>query len=225
MSLPKVQYITHPDEDFENFSWVHRLHEAGVRWIQLRIKEEDFYVRNSTGHYRAYLIDKADQLKVICDALGITLCLNDHPEIAFLCGIEVIHVGQSDPSIEEVKEVAGTEVLVGLSLNSMEDVHLQKAIPAGYFGMGPLRSTQTKLDTKVNLGFDGYASMISSLRSMGLNQPIFAIGGITVDDLPKLKDLGVYGVCISGLIFYSQHNVELIQKIVAVFPNESLITE
>ncbi|MNY37159.1 Thiamine-phosphate synthase [compost metagenome] len=51
------------------------------------------------------------------------------------------------------------------------------------------------------MGFTGYQEIIQNLRTEGTDYPpIFAIGGILLEDITLLQEMGIYGVALSGLI-------------------------
>ena len=70
-----------------------------------------------------------------------------------------------------------------------------------YIGLGPLRFTSTKEQLSPILGFEGYETIIRELKSKSLELPkIFAIGGVVLEDIGFLRQIGVYGVAVSGQI-------------------------
>jgi len=212
MELPRIQYITHPDENFEDLSWVHRLHEAGVSWIQLRIKEEDVIRRFPEKHYLAYFHAVADSMRVITSALGMILTVNDSDEVARFSHSDGLHIGQDDDHTADLQSFG----ILGGTASSLEEAVLIGRLPLTYFGIGPLRATETKKKLKPVLGFEGYRSVISGMKSAGMGQPVFAIGGIVPSDIKALFDAGAYGIALSGAIFSSGHALDTIRA----FTNE-----
>ena len=211
MELARIQYITHPDEDFNELSWVHRLHENGINWIQLRLKEEDVVRRFPDKHYLAYFHEVADKMRLITNALGITFTVNDELEVASFSNADGIHIGQEDATPEFIYGRLNHSKMIGGTANSFaEMLHFSK-IPMTYFGVGPLRVTSTKSSLKPVLGTSGYAALIQTMKSEGIDTPVFAIGGVVPTDVLSLLNAGVYGIAVSGAIFQEQHSSEVIQ--------------
>lgn len=208
MELPRIQYITHPDETFDDLSWVHRLHDNGIRWIQLRLKEEDVVRRYPDKHYLAYFHEVADQLRTITSALGMLLTINDELEVALFSNADGIHVGQEDRSPQEVTERLGKGAILGGTANTLGEMRHFDGIPMTYFGVGPLRMTPTKTKLKPVLGTQGYRAIV---EGMGQSVPVFAIGGVVPSDIKTLLDAGVYGIAVSGALFSEGHSAEAIQ--------------
>ncbi len=212
MVLPRVQYVTHPDQDYSSFRWVHNLHEAGIRWIQLRIKESDFYRRNADAHYQLHFLETADALRTVTEALGMLLTVNDSVSVLNLSTVDGIHVGQEDTPVEEVFAHARGRI-IGATANSLEEVKNYPVNLLNYLGVGPFRATSTKEKLKPVLGLEGYRRFCSELAGAGIELPVFAIGGITPDDIPALMQTGVYGLALSGAIHKHLDDVEKLRTI------------
>lgn len=50
------------------------------------------------------------------------------------------------------------------------------------------------------MGIDGYRDIVQKVRDAGIEIPIVAIGGITVDDIEPLMATGINGIAMSGAI-------------------------
>ena len=51
------------------------------------------------------------------------------------------------------------------------------------------------------------------MKNNGLTTPVYAIGGITTDDVPALIETGIYGIAVSGLITKSEHKKKTIKQL------------
>jgi thiamine-phosphate pyrophosphorylase len=211
MNLPRVQYITHPEEDFSNLTWLEKLADGGISWVQLRIKEEDLGEYHPTLHYKATFIEIADLLRDKTKELGMILTINDHPEVARLSNADGIHLGMED-DVED-SETSGFSIYGGTAhdLVEMKKHPLDKL---NYFGVGPFRETITKKKIKSVLGTEGYNCLLEEMKIEGIQKPIFAIGGIEEKDIPEIMKTGVYGIALSGLIHKNNFDSQLIKNIV-----------
>lgn len=212
MELPRIQYVTHPDENFSELSWVHRLHEHGVNWIQLRLKEEDVVRRFPEKHYLAYFHEVADQMRAITAALGMLLTINDSPEVALFSHADGLHIGQEDEDPAAIARRLPESLIFGGTANSLAEMQRYQDVPMTYFGVGPLRLTTTKTKLKPVLGIDGYRSLIAGMPSA---IPVFAIGGIVPSDIVALLETGVYGIAVSGALFHEQHSETAVRAFTA----------
>lgn len=212
--LPRIQYITHPDEDFENLAWIHRLHENGINWIQLRIKEETFSAKHPTEHFQLHFHTIADRLRMITSSLGMLLTINDNPEVTTFSNADGIHVGQEDEHPSDIRKRLGIEKIIGATANSWEELQRYEPLTLDYIGVGPFQSTSTKITSKKTLGIEGYQKLVITLLENQWNTPIFAIGGVEPENVSQLLETGVYGIAICGAVFHQQHNPTNIQAFV-----------
>jgi thiamine-phosphate pyrophosphorylase len=222
MDLPRIQYVTHPDENFSEFSWVHRLHENGIRWIQLRVKEEDLIRRLPDKHYLASFHEIADQLRAITAALDMLLTINDVVEVALFSHADGIHIGQEDDAPAVISAQLPEGKILGGTANSFEEMHHYADVVMTYFGVGPLRLTTTKTKLKPVLGIEGYRKLIAGMNTGQIKAPVFAIGGIVPSDVAPLLEAGVYGIAISGALFNEGHRAEAIRAFVHEIENYEL---
>ena len=85
---------------------------------------------------------------------------------------------------------------------------------ADYIGLGPFRFTTTKDNLSPILGIDGYDRIIKECKKNNINIPIYAIGGIRLDDLKSLKNTNVFGLAISSIILDSSNPIETTKEII-----------
>jgi len=158
--------------------------EGGVDLIQLRAKKQSPEEISKT----------AVGLRSMTRDAGVPLIINDHPEIARAIQADGVHVGQDDRSIAEVRSVVGPNCAVGKSTHSLDQAIRAFYEGADYIGFGPIFPTPTKPDYQpVGL------KEIQKVHELPL--PIFCIGGIKLDNLPKIIEAGAQRVAIvSGLL-------------------------
>jgi thiamine-phosphate pyrophosphorylase len=163
---------------------------AGCRLVQLRVKNQP----------ETTVLEQAKTAKALCDRYNAKLIINDYPHVAKTEGAWGVHVGLQDMSPGAVRAIVGSQLIVGGTANTFE--HIQQRVQEGvdYIGLGPFRFTATKDKLSPILGLEGYQRIMDQVRTAGFQVPIVAIGGIMPDDVPGLRDAGVYGVAVSGAI-------------------------
>src|SRR4051794_29415014 len=158
---------------------------GGVDLIQLRAKNVSL----------ADLEKLAGELHFATSRHGPPLVINDHPEIARKVGAEGVHLGQDDMSIAEARTIVGADCAIGKSTHSLDQAIRAFYEGADYIGFGPLFATPTKPDYPP-IGLDEIGKVHDAVRI-----PIFCIGGIKLDNLPKVLEAGAQRVVIvSGLL-------------------------
>lgn len=215
MNLPRIQYITHPKEDFENLAWLDNLAEGGIKLVQLRIKENHFKARFPKLDYLTFFEKTALRIGEKCKALGIILTVNDHYKIAALENIDGAHIGKEDEKSTIVRTFLGKQKILGCTANNWNDIKQYNLKELDYLGVGPFNFTTTKDKDKLSpaLGIRGYRIVLSQMRNKNWGTPVFAIGGIEEEDLTMIMKTGVYGVALSGLIYNNNHTIKDIKRI------------
>jgi thiamine-phosphate pyrophosphorylase len=213
MELPRIQYITHPEEDFSNLNWLECLKSNGISWVQLRIKEYDLQEFHPNLHYRATFMEVADLMREKTSELGMILTINDQSDIARFSNADGLHFGLKDELEDSERE--GFSIL-GATANSIDDMRKYKMKELNYFGVGPFQFTSTKKKLSPALGIQGYSALMDELKVQEISVPIFAIGGIEVEDIKEIMQTGVYGVALSGCIHRSKFDESLIKNIVKI---------
>jgi thiamine-phosphate pyrophosphorylase len=187
----KIQYISQGNTALEQETNIRNALQAGADWIQLRWKEGN----------EDKLLTLAICIKQLCFQYGAKLIINDHVHIAKAIDATGVHLGLTDSSILDARLLLGSKKIIGGTANSLSDVQQRIAENCDYIGLGPLRFTSTKEKLSPILGFTGYQEIIQNLRTEGTEYPpIFAIGGILLEDITLLQEMGIYGVALSGLI-------------------------
>lgn len=182
-----LQFITHTDFGLE------KVLRGGCRWVQLRIKDVD----------DAAFTEVARRVVPMCHTYGATVIFDDRVNLVEALGADGVHVGKNDMPVAEARALLGPSKIIGATANTASDLMAASVAGADYVGLGPFRFTTTKKRLAPLLGIDGYADIISRCRAEGLSIPVVAIGGITVDDVPRLKHTGVDGVAVSGTVLNS----------------------
>ena len=162
-------------------SRTHALIDGGVRIIQLRAK----------GKELPLVKEWAKEMQIICRERGAISVLNDYPEMAAEIGADAVHVGQDGGSLAEIRKIVGTDILVGRSTHSLEQVKQAKLEGADYIGFGPLFPTGTKPGRKSI----GLSDIITAQEYAG-DMPMFCIGGINATTLPDVLQAGARRVVI-----------------------------
>lgn len=194
MKLEKVQFITHSNYNIDYFQSAVLALKGGLRFIQLRMKDSN----------REELISTGKRIKEECDKYNSLFILDDHVELVNEIGANGVHLGKEDMPIKKARKILGKDKIIGGTANNFEDIVKHFNDGADYIGLGPLRYTNTKKKLSPILGFEGYREIIEKCKTQGIDIPIYAIGGIRIEDIEELKRIGVFGIAISSLILESE---------------------
>ncbi|MGY1724922.1 thiamine phosphate synthase [Blastococcus sp. SYSU DS0533] len=165
---------------------------GGVTAVQVRDKQASRReLLALTRSVQAALADRPDVAVVVNDAL----------DVALLAGASGVHVGQEDLPVTEVRVALGPDRLVGLSVESTEDLAAALRLPPGtvdLVGLSPVWATPTKPEAGPGLGLTTVRELAATARAAGL--VAVAIGGIDAARAADAAATGVDGVCVVSAI-------------------------
>lgn len=203
MKLEKIQFITHSNSKYNYLESAIMALESGVRFVQLRMKKASME--------ELVLIGKL--IRKECDKYNAIFIIDDYVELVNEIGAKGVHLGKEDMPIKEARKILGKDKIIGATANTYEDIVKHYNDGADYIGLGPLRFTNTKQGLSPIIGLEGYKDIINKCRANNIDIPIYAIGGIKLEDIVGLNSVGVYGLAISSLILESEEASKTIKEI------------
>jgi thiamine-phosphate pyrophosphorylase len=161
------------------------------------------------------LLALARALLPLCRAAGVPLCLNDRPDLAHLVGADLVHVGQEDLPLADVRRVQallwrGTPV--GVSTHNLAQVEAAVAAGADYIGFGPVFTTASKDRPDPVVGLEGLRAVAARVRL-----PVVAIGGITRASVGAVIAAGAAAAAVIGDIDTSSDRTGAARAVAAAF--------
>lgn len=190
--------------------------EAGVKWIQLRVKNKPF----------DEWLKITKEARVIARRFNATLIINDSVEIAALSDSDGVHLGQEDFSPVEARKILGEGKIIGFSTHSLDEILAARDYDIDYFGLGPFRFTSTKEKLNPVLGIEGIHRIVQQARSYGVLKPVIAIGGIHLHDVNELMQTGIEGIAVSSAINLAEDPLKMSKLFIEKLqtPNSKLQT-
>ena len=180
-----LQCITMDGIELSHADQATQLCKAGAKWIQLRMKSAPPQVVKRT----------ADKILPVCRDHGVLLIINDHFQVALETGAGGAHLGKTDFPWAEARSIAGPEMVIGGTVNSLEDAQAALASRSlDYVGVGPFRQTRTKENLAPIIEETDLEEIVDFLGDL----PKVFIGGVTPGDLPVIAHLGADGVAVSS---------------------------
>ncbi|HPS46042.1 MAG TPA: thiamine phosphate synthase [Bacteroidales bacterium] len=159
--------------------------EGGVTMVQLREKNADTRT----------FIEKALTLKEVLKPFQVPLIINDRVDVALAVKADGIHIGQKDMPYELLKKIIPESMIVGLSVETMEQIQIANNYKVDYLGISPIFATPTKTDTSGCWGIEGLKKARNST-----NHKLIAIGGISNTNVKTIIDAGANGIAVVSAI-------------------------
>ena len=159
--------------------------KGGVTCVQLREKELDD---------EAFLVE-AVEIATLCEKYKVPFFINDNVDIAIKCKADGIHVGQEDMIASQVRQKVGEDMMIGVSVHSVEEALEAVKNGADCLGVGAMFSTSTKTDVDV------LPKEILKDICEAVDVPVVAIGGLGKGNMLELSGTKVDGVALVSAIF------------------------
>lgn len=167
------------------YSQVEEAIKGGATFIQLREKElneDDF-------------LEEAKEMKELCARYHVPFVINDNVEIAVAMDADGVHVGQSDMEALDVRAKLGSDKIIGVSAQTVEQALLAQKHGADYLGVGAVFATGSKADA------DDVSHETLKAICEAVDIPVIAIGGIGIHNVMELAGSGICGVAVISAIF------------------------
>lgn len=210
-SIGRFQFITQDLPDFSHVQQVQAACAAGVKWIQLRVKNQP------TEEW----LKIATEAQKVCRKHGATYIINDNVSIAKIIKADGIHLGKTDMHPAQARAILGRKALIGGTANTFEDIQRLAEFRVDYIGLGPLRFTPTKSNLSPELGIEGYHQIMTQVKGEGIWIPIVAIGGVVLSDLLVLPQTQVHGIAVTSAITQSEDPAATLAQWVKVMQKAS----
>ena len=175
-----------------------------------------FQYRNKTASMKdAYR--EALALRQAAVKAGVLFIVNDRCDLALAVDADGVHLGQGDLPLDLARKVMGPEKLIGISTHNLDQVRMATAGKPDYLGFGPIFTPGSKQDHDPVVGIEGLRAM-RSLTSL----PVFAIGGIHLDQVRDVMLAGANGVAVISAILKAQDICQAVKSFLTQMPGPSL---
>lgn len=169
--------------------------DGGVTFVQLREKELD---------HDSFLAE-ALEIKALCKEYGVPFVINDNVALAKEVDADGVHVGQGDMEIGAVRALLGSDKIVGVSAQTVQQALSAQTHGADYLGVGAVFPTNSKRDAE-HVDVNALKDICAAVHI-----PVVAIGGIGLHNVTVLANSGICGIAVISAIF-AQPNVEAAAK-------------
>jgi thiamine-phosphate pyrophosphorylase len=178
-----------------------QLVRGGAKAVQLRYKGDD----------RDELLSISQQLKSLCYESSVLFIVNDYLDIALAVGADGLHLGQRDLPIKEARRLLPIDMLLGVSVTTVEQAKAAEGGGADYIAVGSMYPTSSKETAKV-VGLE----RLRKVRE-AVSLPLVAIGGINRDNAGEVAAAGADGVAVISAILGAEDMEGAARQLVKAF--------
>ena len=176
--------------------------DGGVKGIQLREKD-------LVGRELFFLAEAARKLTQRYHAL---LLINDRIDIALAVDADGVHLSTASIPIESARALLGRQQLLGASTHSLEEAQEAERNGADFVVFGPVYFTPSKASYGSPQGLAALKKVVEKL-----SLPIYAIGGIKLENIADTRRTGVRGVALISAVMSAADPENATKEILKLF--------
>ena len=172
--------------------------QGGVACVQLREKEVS----------TRFFLEEAQKIKALMAPFKAPLIINDRIDVALAVGADGVHIGQADMPYAVARKLMGKRAIIGLSVETWEDVERAQDLDVDYLGVSPVFETPTKTDTKGSWGLEGLSKIKAYSR-----HPLVAIGGLNASNAADAVRAGADCIAVVSAICSAFDSLEAAREL------------
>ena len=170
----------------DSYEWIERLIHAGVKTLQIRIKDRS--------------PEQAEEEIARCIALAkqhqVRLFVDDFWQLAIKYQAYGVHLGQADLLTADLNAIQQAGLRLGVSTHNQEEVDLVLPLRPSYVALGHIFPTQSKIMPSAPQGIANLAAQVKDLGDI----PTVAIGGITASHFADVLATGVGSIAVISAV-------------------------
>ena len=170
----------------DSYEWVERLIHAGVKTLQIRIKDRS--------------AEQAEEEIARCIALAkqhqVRLFVDDFWQLAIKYQAYGVHLGQEDLLTADLNAIQQAGLRLGVSTHNREEIELVLPLRPSYIALGHIFPTQSKIMPSAPQGIANLAAQVKDLGDI----PTVAIGGITASHFADVLATGVGSIAVISAV-------------------------
>ena len=176
---------------------------GGVRAVQLREK----------GLASKELYETAYELRRLTSRHGAKLIVNDRVDIALAVEADGVHIGAESLPIYKVRRLLGERMLIGVSCHNQIQAITAQEMGADFISFGPVYYTASKAPYGEPVGLDKLLLVTEMLQI-----PVFALGGINLQNCAEVVSCGVHGVAVISAVMSAAEPRQAAKGLLALLP-------
>jgi len=170
----------------DSYEWIERLIHAGVKTLQIRIKDRS--------------PEQAEEEIARCIALAkqhqVRLFVDDFWQLATKYQAYGVHLGQEDLRTADLNAIQQAGLRLGVSTHNREEIELVLPLRPSYIALGHIFPTQSKIMPSAPQGIANLAAQVKDLGDI----PTVAIGGITASHFADVLATGVGSIAVISAV-------------------------
>jgi thiamine-phosphate pyrophosphorylase len=147
----------------------------------------------------------AETLRVATRATGAALYINDRVDIAVAVEADGVHLGETALPVAVARAMLAPTQRIGVSTHAAAPPH---ADGADFAFFGPVTATPAKAAFGPPQGWERLR-----VAAQAATAPVFAIGGLTPDDVPQALAAGAHGVAVIRAVLAADDPAQAVDRL------------
>jgi len=153
-------------------------------------------------------------MTLLAKTKGISLIINDRPEIALMIGASGVHLGKGDVSVRTARKLLGRDAIIGQTIRKFTDFSEARDIKEiDYAAIGPV------FDTPLKPALRRITSRRLREAVEKIKIPLVAIGGISDTNVEEVLQKGIKTVAFVRYALTQKNTKEKIEKLRKIINN------
>jgi thiamine-phosphate pyrophosphorylase len=158
---------------------------GGVKAVQLREKDLG----------GGELFQLAKRLKDVCARHRARLFINDRVDVALAVDADGVQLGGASMPVGAARSLLGEAKFIGASIHTLEEARDAERAGADFLLFGPVYFTPSKAAYGAPQGLKRLKEVVEKISI-----PVYAIGGISADNVETIGETGARGVALISAI-------------------------
>ncbi|MEI6519376.1 MAG: thiamine phosphate synthase [bacterium] len=158
--------------------------ESGVKMVQIREKHLP----------PSELYNLTVQAVELLRPAGVKVLINDRADIALAAGADGIHITSTGMPVDALRRIMPDNAIIGVSTHTLEEAISAEKGGADFVTYGPIFFTQSKAKLGDPVGIERLKNVSSIVKI-----PIFALGGININNAADCLSAGAFGLAGIGV--------------------------
>ena len=153
----------------------------------------------------------AEKVRRLCERYQASLFVNDRIDVALGVDAHGVQLGTASMPVGAARELVGEKKLIGVSTHSVREAKEAEQAGADFILFGPVCYTPSKALYGKPQGLGLLKEVVEKV-----SLPVYAIGGIKVENIAEVKETGVRGVALISAVLSAADPLTAAREILAV---------
>jgi thiamine-phosphate pyrophosphorylase len=181
-----------------------------IAYVQLREQVVDTKQPSLIPATDREIIFLSEKILPLCHKYKCKLIINRRCDMALATGADGVHLGEKTISIDEARSLLGSSAIIGYSAHSLMESKFAEAEGADYITLSPIYPPISKQSKRSALGTEVLSDVCSELKI-----PVFALGGITKNNILECKQSGAYGVAVISSVLLAKDPPQACRELIS----------